>query len=293
MKKILLMVIVIMIAFSCRQKEAAKGSGDNDSVKLSTDETERLLIGNIDLTEASQLISNFVGDTNQNEFLRTLSQNRALGGIFSIKNFPKCSLNSNEAVVLWFCINNDPSDLKSPPFFLSAEMIPDLSIYPNGSYPKEPVSIDSLEFPKTFTYDPDDGASTKDVRKFLIEHTMKTKNLKKIHRDKVNAYKSGFQSLQDQIPHPGGGQYCKYPLAIFQNSEIEVKTTGKKYSFGVHAFLDQKPTYIRYYFGYNKDEPENRIRVILFAVNAKGENIIEQGRGEPAIILQKSVPPFQ
>lgn len=84
-------------------------------------------------------------------------------------------------------------------------------------------------------------------------------------------------------------------VKAFKTKIKDIEATNEKKPYGlfentlsqdVTDFLDTPGLeYIRYYFGYNKNKTENRIRLILFGVDREGNNLIPPQFGNQELLM--------
>jgi hypothetical protein len=102
----------------------------------------------------------------------------------------------------------------------------------------------------------------------------------------LNRIKGFIDEFRTNFPYrmPGGSNYNQYANAFFMDMQ-GCKTLSE--------FLDQFGTYkfpyVRYYFGLNKGNKSNKLRLILVPVDAHGKNIHTNGN-QQAHYLQHTFP---
>lgn len=289
MKRLLLAstIIVGMLTSSCKKtpEKATNIATERETHQDSIAQSPKS--DHITVREAAKLISNFLTDET---FLRNVGRGRALGGILPIADF-SISPDTISGVNMWFSHNGNNPTL--PIFFLGVESTPNLDM--TQTTPGGDLRIPGIA--STFTYT---ESKTDDI---TVEEYLKNKAPglvgPSINLPRTNAprYLREFNALHSANRPAMGGKFCDRPFSFFQNNTISVLNT--RIPNGLNAFLTQKDAdgnnvqYVRYYFGYEKDNltrPHNKIRIILFAVDSNGNNLISSTRTAP-IILQRSVPP--
>jgi hypothetical protein len=189
--------------------------------------------------------------------------------------FPKDAIyKSGDTAVgvrLWYCYNK--SDTLYPKVFLAAEKV---SSY---AYPKEedkPAS-DNLTIGAPF-YNRETSVSRGDAISDLRRKKEEPGTPFTISKDKVIEFSTEFRL---RTKHLADLKY-KYCFFFYDNTN-----DFKKLLTQTDHSNRKDITYIRYYFGFDKDESLNDLRVILLGANSKAESVAE----ENSLILQKSVPP--
>lgn len=180
----------------------------------------------------------------------------------------------------WFCWN-DFGVGPYPKFFLSFEQN---DAYQKGDETYTP-DMRKLRYPsESFTI----PYGTRDVRQWLETHTIDPNALPNQYKDEIIKRQDVMQFARNFKvfgPYDGDGTFNKYPFSFFEN-----ETTNDVADF----LRTPNLKYIRYYFGLDNSEylkKSNRIRVILIAVNDKGQNIVTNDKTSPIVMLQHSWPP--
>lgn len=232
---------------------------------------------NIDLTHAVDLIYDFMNDPE----LKNIGQSWALGGTLPKDVFFTPTGNPTHGINMWFCFNNQ--DMDHPVFFMSVEKRDDFG----HQFPNEPRPSDLVRPVDIFPYN--GTIDRKAIRKYLVNTPEANHDTARpISQTAVKRYAHKFDSLLSRHLDATGQRRCEVPFSFFQNVNISFQGATTPI---LDAFVRQSgTTHVRYYFGYNPSENVNKIRVILFAVDENGKNIIAEDKNG-GIIVQKSVPP--
>jgi hypothetical protein len=270
MKRFLLAVAAVtLVASSCKKapEPISNVTDEKDTVAIQ----EQIFTDHITVNKAAELISNFL---TTESFLRNMGITRALGGTFSVTDFPEFSISDDtvSGVNMWFCYS--ANNVNRPSLSMGIERIPNLNVFPTA--PTSNVKIPGIG--ATFTYPPGAKTDTTTIINYLKTSSTPI-NVASISlpRAETQRYMREFNVLHSSNRPRTGGKFCDLPFSFFQNNTIIVN--DKRISRGLNAFLTQPGTkHIRYYFGYEKDNlgrQHNKIRLILFAVDSIGKNIID------------------
>lgn len=241
--------------------------------------SRRMSSGPIDQSTetALGLVYNFLNE----QKLRALSD-FSIGGTFPIKDFrlnPKCY-----AKQFWFCFNKANRDPNQRAFLALEDS---WRGWPRNmtekEIPKKPEAKVLVRPGASFAFDDNhyDRKNIVEVSDFILSHTDRETDVKKISAGDVSKYGRSFVSAF-------GGKdkkFCRYPLGYFENYELE---SGVCY---IDKFLEQgEIAYVRYFFGLDKTYPSNRIRIVLFPVHTdkKALRLIGDNSGG---MLEASWPP--
>lgn len=296
MQKTLLFTIIVSAVMVCCTDKKSPSSSATDSLQIeSLKQTpsksnftyqEGVMSGKFYLDSAATEVSSLLHDSTLHDLARTY----AFGGTFRIDDFfPKSIHDTLQGVVMWFCYNPFDSNIKHKIF---------TSIEPRDTRTQSnrPLSP-RLNIPdNTFPFR---GSKTDipSIKKFLIDHQIRpaTNQTSPIDSSRVQTFMRYFNQYRLANPNPHGHPYVKYLGALFQNNkEKRTDTEGL-----LTRFVNQPGAeYVRYYLGYNENQGQNnnKIRIILVAVDGAGRNItrVEVPHAtafQEALLLQKSVPP--
>ena len=158
-----------------------------------------------------------------------------------------------------------------------------------GLSPAEPTDVGLIYPDDVFTFD----QSSINLR---IEHKLKKKKLKekKPTRNNTNLRRQAFSDQNHSSTY--SRNFNKHNGAFFQNNP-ETKKPDDTEGLLKRLLTQDGAVGVRYYFALKKDTKyDNMIRIILVAVDAKGNDLIQIN--DPAtnklvegLVVQKSIPP--
>lgn len=262
--------LALVCAMSCTQPEMAR-----DSELRTTDESGMIPIGGhahqYPIDSSVKLMSNLL----QTEGLDQVTEVYGWGGSFPASAFRVSSV--NQGVLLWYCFRGG----EDPALFLALEHLKE---YDPHNLPRHPVN-NELTLPTTIFYSsPVDLTSEASIRDYLRSASGDLPLWNTARADVIHAYVVSADSLFGMYRDPQGERYNNYMFGFF----------SVRHESAFDAFVESagENGYIRYYFGYDERDRPNRIRIILMAVNAKGENrSMLRTNDDGGSSMQRSWPP--
>ena len=205
--------------------------------------------------------------------LYIIAANNAFGGTLLKETFEPQIRTTYPGTLGWYCFNYEVEPLY-PDFFIAFET----SEYNYDASSPPPTAIKSSPLYYTnniFTYN--FAATSANVDFFLKNQIQICNGLLPIDYSDATRLKNFFRN---NFPSGGSNPHNRYDCAFFEKTALI-------------QFINQGP-YVRYYFGYDSNPAqEQKIRLILFSVDASGKNILVNP-GDPtkdAIILERHWPP--
>lgn len=205
--------------------------------------------------------------------LNNLARSKGIGGVFE-KEYLEIK-NGMAGIRLWYCYNS--IDRMYPEFFLALEQIKTF----DGQNPEDNPG-DTLMVPYTFLYtEKDEGPNA--TYNFIVNHKTTSVKNTKIDKVRVLQFSRAFKSLMSIISPNPFDQYCKYPVAFFENTDA------------YKDFMNNDSKFVRYYLGlsFDPDHKPNYFRPVLVGVEDSGLTRVSSTNrnkdDEP--FIQKSVPP--
>jgi hypothetical protein len=204
----------------------------------------------------------------------------ALGGMFCVEHFFSPASNTDQGVLMWYCLNRVSNPTVYPKFFVSIEQadkgIINEDLAPDRKKLRHPL--------KPYLYD-EVKTDVTVVKRYLQKDFDKPDCSEGGVFPKISTqlkYIQEFRKYLNDNPRTGKIPFNQKDWAYFQNNLD--KDVGK--GMLTHLITQQEDIqYVRYYFGYHEGQTKkNTIRIILFAVGKDGKNITNY-------IIQKSIPP--
>lgn len=263
--------IALVCAMACTPPEMTK-----DAALRTTDETGIIPIGGhahqYPTDSSVKLMSNLVHTAG----LDNLTEDFGWGGSFPASAFQVSA--TNQGVLLWYCFRAG----QNPELFLALEH---LESYDPHNVPRKPIST-SLTLPSTiFRASPATMNSEDAIREYLRTASGDLPTWTTASAETINRYVISADSLFGVHRDPYGERYNNYMFGFF----------SVLHEAAFQAFVESagENGYIRYYFGYDERDRPNRVRIILMAVDAKGNNqamarVTDDGGGGS---MQRSWPP--
>jgi hypothetical protein len=223
----------------------------------------------ISIAEASDYVSRFI---NQSP-LTSIAQNNAIGGTFGL---PALSSASGEGLMFWFGYKETSPGSHLFEVAFQGDRDPGSGVSDRLSVGNTPLYSPN----DRFTY-PLTGTSSNDVKAWLETHDTanipRSNSISKVHVEEAVAdFLASFPKDANCYPYNDRAH-------LFFSAQDGV---GDFYDLVSQA----NAAGLRYYFGYDEStdpDPINRIRLILFAVDSTGKNIVSTSN---AVILQRGKP---
>ena len=221
----------------------------------------------------------FISDFLQEDQLRRQAKSRALGGYFDGSLIP-VSTDPDMALRFYPCF-------KTSLFF----------------FHKVYVAMDEIKYVSAEDYNSkceDDAILSRSTNQFVYDGTEYT-------QEAVSKFLREMTTMMDSETETATGEDVMSYAESFRNQytigsePINIDSSGAFNENEIHQLLNQKDSIgnvyeckgIRYFFGYDKNRNENKVRLILIGVNAKdGSNLLSyKGTGEEAVMIEKEWPP--
>jgi len=280
MRRLSTALTAIVLLVSCGQQTNNTQQPDSLATPKGSAQAAKRSAGNvtsiISRYEAAVMISAFLNQPNLGEY----AIDKTLGGIFERSVF---ELDDTKAgALLWFCFNQkEPGDRQ---WFLAASKA--------GGYTPAVTREASDDLWKPYDFFKYTGASkdTTDVLTFIESHQYGAPGKSPVlPQAEARMQVEDFMTTLLPSFDPKPGQLMKYPFCFFGEMSAD---------FQIKKLLDQPGAIgVRYYFGYeNKNEYgyeiNNKIRVILVAIDKYGKNILLGNKdGDGDIMIEKAFPP--
>lgn len=278
MRRLLTALIAIAIFISCG-RQGSQTSEPPDTVGAeslaSTQATPHRLSSIISREEAAKLISAFLNHPK----LGPYGVDKNLGGIFEKSVFDLDDTRAGS--LLWFCYNTKEPVEKQ--WYLAASKV--------TGYTPAVTREASDDLWKPYDYFKYTGSSTgiPEVLKFIESHQYGAPGKSPlVPQAEVRIQVEDFMQILLPTFDPDPARLQKYSFSFFGEMSED---------FQIRKLLAQPGVAgVRYYFGYEeKDEYgmeiNNKIRVILVAIDQYGNNVLGDRGDDDDIMIQRSFPP--
>ena len=224
-------------------------------------------------------VSLFISDFLQEDELRRLAKNPGLGGYFDGSLIPG-STDPDKALRFYPCFKTS-------------------ALFFNRVY----VAMDEIKYVSAEDYNSkceDDAILSRSTNQFVYDGTEYT-------QEAVSKFLREMTTLMDSETETAIGKDVMSYAEKFRNkyttgsTPINIDSSGAFSEKEVLQLLNQRDSVgnvyackgIRYFFGYDKNKTENKVRLILIGVNAKdGSNLLSyKETGEEAVMIEKEWPP--
>lgn len=262
--------VALVCVISCSPPEMA-----NEANLRTTDESGIMPIGGhahqFPTDSSVRLMSNLV----QTAGLSQVSEVFGWGGSFPAAAF-KVS-DANQGVLLWYCFRGG----ENPDLFLALEHLDE---YDPHNLPRRPLS-DELTVPSAiFRSSPASVSSDAAIRDYLRSAAGDQPVWNTAPAEVINRYVISADSLFAMYRDAQGERYNNYMFGFF----------SVRHEAAFNSFVESagENGYIRYYFGYDERDKPNRVRIILMAVDTRGNNqAMAKVHDEGGQSMQRSWPP--
>lgn len=288
--KTLSFIFCVLVLAACSSSTST--NTDNDKLSTSnnfaiTDDTTNVTtINKISFNTASAYVYEYI-----NQF-PTQATNNGISGYFSRhdkdSDFNSSDSSRNNVNLIQYCY--DSSNSREPLFFALCKTD---SANPNGiNLPDASFSIKSRANQKFFIRNPNNtnlsDSSLAGVITYLENHNQLPAdgNVIQLKQKDINIKRSEFlkhfsiiDSLQKSVPAN------KFAYGVINHAEMDslMRQSLETDNDSIIGF--------RCYFGFNKEERTNKIRLIVFAVGANGKNLCRKSDGRTDyLILDKAWP---
>ncbi len=280
MRRLLTAWLAIAFLFSCGKQQSQPNESTQQQPLVTApvparNKTTNNLSHRINRDEAARLVAAYLNHPN----LGPYATQSNLGGLFDLSVF---HLSPDDAgSLLWYCYDEKESPGKQ--LYLAASKASGYT----PSVTKE--ATDDLWKPYDYFRYTGSGTTEADVLKFITGHTYGKAGMSpKVPQKQVRQQSSDF--MTEWLPQMDSdpSHLMKYSFGFFGEMSSD---------FQIRKLIAQPGAVgVRYYFGLEEKDSEgieinNKIRVILVAVDEFGKNILSGTRDDDELMLQKSFPP--